>query len=148
VSPGVTGEIEVAAAPEQVWEVVMDPQRLGQWVTTHAGLGDGTPKELRQGSAFKQELSLAGARFSVEWTVTECDRPRSVTWTGLGPGGSQAHVKYGLDPVDGQTRFEYENQFELPGGVLGRLAGRTVGDRVIRREAERSLKNLKRLLER
>ena len=148
MSPGVTKEIEVAAPPERVWDILMDPQRLEQWVTTHAGLVDGTPKELKEGATFEQELRLAGARFSVRWTVTECDRPRRAAWTGVGPGGSRAHVKYRLNRVDsGQTRFEYENQFELPGGALGRVAGRAVGDRVVGREAEHSLENLKRLLE-
>jgi uncharacterized protein YndB with AHSA1/START domain len=149
MSPGVTKDIELAAPPERVWDILMDPERLEQWVTTHAGLVDGAPAELEESSTFEQELSLAGARFSVRWTVTECDRPRSVTWTGVGPGGSRAHVKYELEGVgSGRTRFAYENRFELPGGVLGRFAGRAVGDRVVGREAERSLDNLKRLLER
>jgi uncharacterized protein YndB with AHSA1/START domain len=149
MSPGVTTEIEVAAPPESVWDILMDPERLEQWVTTHTGLVEGASRELREGSTFEQGLKLAGARFSVVWTVTHCDRPRSATWAGVGPGGSRARVKYQLDRVDsGQTRFQYENRFELPGGALGRLAGRAVGDRVINREAERSLENLKRLLER
>ena len=36
--PGVTSEIELAAAPDAVWDVVMDPHRLGDWVTTHVAV--------------------------------------------------------------------------------------------------------------
>ena len=156
--PAVVSEIEIAAAPEAVWEVVMDPHRLSDWVTTHHALGDGAPRELSVGSTFKQTLKLSGAKFEVEWTVVECERPRRVAWDGDGPKGSSAKVRYGLEPAGGDagvggtdggeaTTFSYENEFELPGGALGRLAGRTVGAATAKREAERSLANLKRLIE-
>jgi uncharacterized protein YndB with AHSA1/START domain len=148
VNRGVRAEVELAAPPERVWTIVMDPYRLERWVTTHSDLGDGAPRQLEAGSSFDQELKLGGRRFKVAWTVTDCDRPRSVSWSGEGPAGSRAHVRYTLEALDGErTRFGYENEFELPGGPLGRLAGRAVGDRVARREAERSLASLKALVE-
>jgi uncharacterized protein YndB with AHSA1/START domain len=141
-------EVELDAPPEKVWEVVVDPHRLEQWVTTHSALGAGAPRELEQGSSFEQKLRLGGRPFKVTWTVTDCERPRNVSWSGDGPAGSRARVRYTLEPLDGgRTRFGYENEFELPGGPLGRLAGRAVGDRLARREAERSLANLKALVE-
>jgi uncharacterized protein YndB with AHSA1/START domain len=144
----VTTEIDIAATRERVWDLVMDPHRLEEWVTTHSSLGEGAPESLSEGDSFEQELKLSGAKFTVRWTVEECDAPRSVRWAGEGPGGSRASVRYTLEPLDdGETRFGYHNDFELPGGALGRLAGRAVGDRVTRRESERSLENLKRLLE-
>lgn len=145
----VRAEVELAAAPERVWGIVMDPRRLEDWVTTHAGLRGDPPKVLREGSSFEQELRVAGTTFRVTWTVIGCDPDRSVSWRGRGPAGSRAGVRYRLEPAgDGGTRFTYVNEFELPGGPLGRLAGRTVGNRVGRREAERSLMNLKQLLAR
>jgi uncharacterized protein YndB with AHSA1/START domain len=140
--------VEIAAPPERVWELVMDPQRLEEWVTTHSSLADGAPATLGEGDSFAQVLKLSGAKFTVRWTVEDCDAPRSVRWAGEGPGGSRASVRYTLEPLDGdRTRFGYHNRFEFPGGALGRLAGRAVGDRVSRRESERSLENLKSLLE-
>jgi uncharacterized protein YndB with AHSA1/START domain len=146
--PGVVSEIELAAPPEAVWEVVMDPHRLGDWVTTHVALGEDTPKELTRGSSFEQTLKVGGPKFHVTWNVVEADRPRRVEWSGDGPGGSSARVVYELEPnEDGGTSFGYRNEFELPGGPLGRLAGRTVGAAAAKREAERTLKNLKRLMD-
>jgi uncharacterized protein YndB with AHSA1/START domain len=146
--PAVVSEMEIAAPPEAVWEVVMDPHRLGDWVTTHHALGDGAPRELSAGSTFRQTLKLSGAKFEVAWTVVECERPRRIVWDGDGPKGSSAGVVYELEPSDADTtKFRYENEFELPGGALGRLAARTVGAATAKREAERSLVNLKRLIE-
>lgn len=148
MSPAVRCEIELDARPERVWDVVMDPHRLSEWVTTHRSLGDGAPAELEQGASFEQELRLAGVGFRVRWRVDEVEEPRRVVWSGDGPSGSSARVRYTLEPVDGGTRFGYENEFELPGGVAGKLAGKALGERASRREAERSLDNLKRLVER
>jgi uncharacterized protein YndB with AHSA1/START domain len=147
MSAGVRSEIEIEAPAEAVWATVMNPHRLGEWVTTHRGLGDGTPLRLGEGSCFEQDLNVAGASFRVRWTVTELDEPRLVTWSGDGPAGSTASVRYTLDRRAGATLFGYENSFRLPGGPLGRVAKRTVGDRVARREARRTLRNLKRLVE-
>jgi uncharacterized protein YndB with AHSA1/START domain len=147
VSREVRAEADLAASPEEVWDVVMDPRRLGEWVTTHEGLEGDPPDELTQGSEFKQRLKVGGPAFTVTWEVVEAERPKHVRWEGAGPGGSKAHVEYALAPADGRgTHFAYANTFELPGGAIGRLAGRAVGERVARREAEKTLENLKALL--
>jgi carbon monoxide dehydrogenase subunit G len=138
-------EIELPAAPEEVYEVLMDPDRLGDWVTIHAGLGD-APDRLEQGSKLTQQLKVAGQRFTVRWTVTEDDRPSRVTWEGKGPARTSARVIYGLEQRDGITRFSYLNEYELPGGAAGRIAGRAVSA-AAGREVERSLERLRKLLE-
>ena len=48
---------------------------------------------------------------------------------------------------NGGTHYEYENTFEAPGGAMGRLASRVLVGGMPKREADKSLKNLKRLLE-
>jgi carbon monoxide dehydrogenase subunit G len=140
-------EIEIDAPPERVYEVVMDPQRLEDWVTIHAELRDAPAGELRRGSELSQCLRLAGSKFTVHWRVVEDDCPTRVVWEGSGPLGSKAQVVYELaSDGDGGTRFTYTNEYSLPGGALGRLGGRAVAP-ASRRESERSLAKLKKLLE-
>ena len=146
MSREVSAAVELPASPDEVWNVVMDPHRLGEWVTTHAGLEGDAPDRLEHGSTFRQRLKVGGAPFTVTWEVVECDRPKHVTWRGEGPGGSEAFVEYRLSGDADSTEFTYANRFELPGGVLGRLAGRAVGERVAQRESERTLENLRELL--
>jgi uncharacterized protein YndB with AHSA1/START domain len=141
----VRAETELQASPEEVWDVVMDPGRLERWVTTHEGLEGDVPDRLEAGSTFRQRLKVGGAAFTVTWTVVECEHPRLVRWEGDGPAGSAAFVEYLLSASADGTRFAYSNRFELPGGVLGRIAGKAVGERVARRESERTLQNLARL---
>jgi uncharacterized protein YndB with AHSA1/START domain len=144
----VESQVEIAAPPEEVFETVMDPGRLGEWVTTHDGLVERPAGQLAEGSTFRQRLRVAGLSFKVRWRVTRLERPSLVEWTGEGPGGSRALVRYTLEPIErGATRFGYLNEFELPGGRVTRLAGRRIGEGRGRAEAERSLERLKRLLE-
>jgi carbon monoxide dehydrogenase subunit G len=143
----VSAEIEIAAPAETVFETVMDTGRLGDWVTTHRGIAEEPGGGLAQGSSFVQKLRVAGLPFEVRWTVTRLERPHRVEWRGEGPGGSAARVDYRLEAGGGATRFEYTNEFELPGGRIAALAGRKIGEARARTEAERSLERLKQLLE-
>lgn len=65
--------VEIAAPPERVYEVVMDPDRLEDWVTIHHHLEDAPDGQLKQGSKLTQCLKLAGKKFNVRWTVVEND---------------------------------------------------------------------------
>jgi uncharacterized protein YndB with AHSA1/START domain len=139
--------IEIDAPPERVWEVVMDPRRLADWVTIHRRLGD-VPPRLERGSTFEQTLNLRGAPLHVAWTVVDVDRPRRAVWEGQGPAHSRASIVYELRP-DGEkrTRFDYTNEFRPPGGALGAVAGRVLVGGLSQREAQRSLQRLKQLVE-
>lgn len=138
--------VEIAAPPERVYEVVMDPERLEDWVTIHHHLEDAPNGRLKQGSKLTQCLKLAGTKFNVRWTVVENEPCIRVVWEGRGPVASHARVVYEFEGNGSGTTFSYLNEYDLPGGALGRLAGRAVS-RVTQKELEGSLQRLKRLVE-
>jgi uncharacterized protein YndB with AHSA1/START domain len=146
MSRSVRESIVIAAPPERVWATVMDPTLLERWVTTHDSI-DSAAGQVGKGDSFTQRLRLAGKSFDVEWTVEEADAPRLARWRGDGPAGSTAQVVYRLESEDGGTRFDYENEFALPGGALGKVAGGLLSAAPGRREARRSLDRLRALLE-
>lgn len=138
--------IEIEAPAREVYDIVMDPARLGDWVTIHDHLEDAPNGPLKRGSKLTQCLRLAGRRFKVRWTIVENDPCRRVVWEGRGPVGSHARVVYGFDENGQETRFSYMNQYDLPGGIVGRVAGRAVA-RVTEKELDGSLRRLKSLVE-
>jgi carbon monoxide dehydrogenase subunit G len=145
----VTASIDIEAPREEVWETALDPQRLDQWVTIHRKVNESDDGPLREGYEMQQTLCVRGVNFKVRWKLTESDRPERATWEGRGPAHSYARTGFRLAEADGgATRFEYENEFHPPGGILGAAAGRALMGGVSQREANRSLQNLKRLLER
>jgi uncharacterized membrane protein len=139
--------VTIDAPAQQVYDVVMDAQRLEDWVTIHHHLEDAPRGMLKKGSKLTQYLKLAGQRFKVRWTVVENDPCRRVVWEGRGPVASHARVVYEF-AADGEdrTRFSYSNEYDLPGGVLGRIATRTVS-KVTAKELDGSLTKLKRIVE-
>ena len=145
----VSAEIQIDAPIERVWETVMDPSRLGDWVTIHKSVSGVSENPLRQGSTMDQSLSVRGLTFRVHWTLVSIDSPRRAQWEGHGPARSNALIRYELSSGDdGGTMFRYTNEFHPPGGRLGNAAGRMIVGATSEREAHNSLARLKRLLER
>jgi uncharacterized membrane protein len=138
--------IEIAAPPQRVYELVMDPRRLEDWVTIHHSLKEAPEGALRKGSELVQSLRLAGTHFTVHWRVVENERASRVVWEGTGPVRSHARVIYEFEANGGSTRFSYTNEYDLPGGSLGRIAGRTVS-RLTAKELDGSLQKLKQIVE-
>lgn len=124
----------------------MDPNRLGDWVTAHKKVYETAQGELSEGDSFKQKLQVMGPSFKVKWTVVEASKPTLAVWEGKGPVGSNADVRYELSETEGGTRFDYCNNFELPGGPLAKAAKGIAGP-LATKQARASLKNLKKLLE-
>ena len=142
-------QIVIDAPRELVYAVLTDPSCLGQWVTIQEELEEAPEgRDLVAGDTLRQRMKVAGQRFRLSWTVVEADRPARVVWEGHGPMGSEAKAVYGLsEDGDGRTRFSYMNEYALPGGTAGRIAGGAIL-RASSREADRTLERLKELVER
>lgn len=138
----------IRAPIDRVWDTVMDPHRLKDWVTIHRGVSDVSSQPLSKGSSMDQVLCLRGVNFHVHWTLVDVTSPRHAQWDGKGPAHSHAVIRYDLrDEGDGTTTFRYTNEFRAPGGMLGTMASRVIVGGVSEREAHSSLARLKNLLE-
>jgi uncharacterized protein YndB with AHSA1/START domain len=144
----VTASIEIAATPAEVWGTVMDPRRLGDWVTIHRRLrhfDDGPP---RVGYRMDQQIHLRGVSLDVHWTLIECLPCRRAVWQGRGPARSRARTEYTLSATPGgATRFDYRNEFHPPLGPVGAFASRALVGGMPEREAARTLDRLRAILE-
>jgi uncharacterized protein YndB with AHSA1/START domain len=145
----VRASIDIDAPPEQVYDLMLDPSRLKEWVTIHRKVNHADEGPREPGFQMDQTLHLRGASFKVHWTLTEAERPQHATWEGRGPAHSYARTSYRLTPMnENGTRFDYENEFKPPGGMLGAAASRVIVAGMPEREAKRTLARLKALLER
>jgi uncharacterized protein YndB with AHSA1/START domain len=144
----VHAEIVIDAPIEQVWDTIMDPRRLGDWVTIHKSVESFPRMPLRRGARMDQAMSMRGITFHVHWRLASIDAPREARWEGGGPAHSDALIHYQLSTDEpGRTTFRYTNEFHPPGGRLGSVAGRFIVGATSEREAQRSLARLKALLE-
>ena len=141
-------EITIDAPVQKVYDIVVDPSRLIEWVTIHDSLQDAPDRPLERGSELTQVLRIAGRTFRVRWTVVENEPCKRVVWQGRGLLGSHARVVYRFhsDDEGRETTFSYINEYELPGGPFGRMAGLAMS-LVARKELDDSLQQLKTLVQ-
>ncbi|HZL48268.1 MAG TPA: SRPBCC family protein [Solirubrobacteraceae bacterium] len=144
----VTASIEIAAAPADVWRTVMDPARLGDWVTVHRALNHADDGPPRVGYRMDQQIHLRGVSLDVHWKLVDCRPREQAVWEGRGPARSRARTEYILSPTsDGGTHFDYRNEFRPPLGPVGAIVSRALVGGIPEREAKRTLERLRAYLE-
>jgi uncharacterized protein YndB with AHSA1/START domain len=143
----VTASISLAAPPEEVWRMVMDPNRLGDWVSIHRRLLRADEGPARVGYKMDQRISMRGVSLDVHWKLIDCVPAERAVWQGRGPARSRAETVYALAPEDGGTRFDYRNEFHPPLGPVGALASRALVGGMPEREARRTLERLSALMQ-
>lgn len=122
-----SGSSRVAALPETIWTMLLDPDQL-------AALIPGAHDVRRQGaSAFTAEVNLGvgpvRGRYRAEVTLSDLDEPRAATLSGtiaggLGGGEGTGHVRLMPDGAGGTT-IEYDYEVSVGGKVA------SVGDRLL-----------------
>jgi uncharacterized protein YndB with AHSA1/START domain len=144
----ITASILIAAPPAEVWKLVMDPNRLADWVTVHRELHSADDGPPRVGYRMDQQIHLRGVSLDVHWKLVDCRPCELAVWEGRGPARSRARTKYALSPAgDGGTRFDYANEFRPPLGPIGAIASRALVGGIPEREATRTLERLRAQLE-
>ncbi len=111
-------DVDVAAAPEVVWAVLVDVERWPEWTDTVR-----SARRLDDGPlAVGARVELAQPRLPTgTWTVTGLDEGRAFTWEQQQPG-STVRAHHLCTPLpDGSTRVELGVGMS---GVLGRVVGR------------------------
>jgi uncharacterized protein YndB with AHSA1/START domain len=140
-------EIHIDAPAEAVYDKLTDPDCLGEWVTVHDALEEAPSGNVEVGDTLVQRMKIAGQKVRITWHVDEADRPSRVVWTGKGPMGTKAKATYEIKTNGGPgVTFSYVNEYDLPGGPAGKLAGRAISG-TSGREADKSLERLKKLIE-
>lgn len=136
--PTVSKSLEIAAPPQQVWDVAADFSRYGEWNVTHSGFPDGLPPN-EPGLQFKERITIMGMPGEASWTVKESVEPARTVWDGEGPMGIKLGTKLQLEPQGEGTLVTIEVRFDG-----GPLAG-PIGDAVAKSAEKGALESLERL---
>jgi uncharacterized protein YndB with AHSA1/START domain len=143
----VTASTQIASPREDVWRMIMDPYRLGDWVTIHRKLVHADEGPARVGYEMDQQIHLRGVNLEVHWRLIDCVVNERAVWEGRGPARSRARTEYVLSPEHGGTRFDYRNEFRAPLGAVGTIVSRALVGGIPQREANRTLERLRAQLE-
>ncbi|MGH2380778.1 MAG: SRPBCC family protein [Candidatus Limnocylindria bacterium] len=140
-------QTEIARSPEDIFALLTDLDRLPEWATIVIETREVSDRPLRNGCTFRQTLKVLGREVETDWRVDELEPPRHVAYAATAPAGGTLTMRQTVAPTDGGSRVALELDYELPGGWLGELLDRRVVEQQNEREAERSLAQLKQLLE-
>jgi uncharacterized membrane protein len=143
----VIASIDIRSSIQDVWDYVMDPLHIREWVTILERVDYADPPPVRPRYRMDQTLRLRGVPFKVRWTLKYMQAPTYARWEGTGPAGSTAVIEDRLSTRDGNTRFDYHNEFRTPLGPLGAAASRVIVGGIPEKEANASLRRLKEILE-
>lgn len=117
----IQAEVDIAAEPERVWQVLTDFATYEQW-NPYIVSAVGTASE---GEPLTLGMTIADKTFEVRPTIVEAEEPRRLRWIGhLGVRGLfDADHQHHLEVIPGGTRYIQSEHFS---GALVPLLGKTI----------------------
>jgi uncharacterized protein YndB with AHSA1/START domain len=132
-----TSEIEIAASPEAVWEIMA---AIDRWPAWNPDIKSAELEgELKEGSTFRWKTGPG----TIVSTLREVDKPKRIAWTGKTLGIRAMHVWEIVPRNDGSVVRTEESWEGLPARLFRKSSQKTVekalraGPRYLKAEAER-----------
>jgi uncharacterized protein YndB with AHSA1/START domain len=144
--------IIIKVPPEKVWEMLaLDkyPEWSDMMKSVEYTSEVNTPQDKYRVGATGLGTPEGGPLNNCHYEITEIVEHEKIThgmWEKWGPGTLSGSITYTLEPVEAGTRFTYEADYKIPFGILGKIIAPFIllyG----RKELEKSLENLKTILE-
>lgn len=136
--------VVIHAPPEQVYDLLLDTTRFGEWVAGYGGLIEG-PEQATTGATYRWRFRRWQLRIRPRSTVSEIETSRRVEERLAGV--VRGTLIKTLIPQKRRTQLRWEFDYRLPAGPLGTVADWLVARRVARWAVEESLRGAKRVLE-
>ena len=139
--------VDIAAPAPVVWSMVEDLRLMPQLSESTISV-DGPARLTEPGQRFEQVVRLAGRHFRSSWTLLDLEPGRCLTVEGELMRGVRYGITQAVEPTgDASSRLTFDMTYELPFGLLGRLAGRLGAERRALTEADEVMAGIKRLAE-
>ena len=136
--------ILINASGDQIDVITQDGKRLAEW---YAGVEKAEPDDVypNPGRKIVMTYKSGGAKFDITQTVLERTAGQSAKYQMEGMITGTNHWVY--TPEGEGTLVKATFDYEMPGGVLGKLADKMIVERMNTENLEKSLENLKKLVE-
>lgn len=136
--------VEIAAAPERVWDLLEDVRRLPEYSQSTDEVREAPERLTAVGQEYLQVGRMLGVKLTSRWRVTAIEPGRLLSNEGTLAPGVRYTLTQRLDPLpDGGTRLWLEIDYTVPGGALGRFAARAGAERRADREAQAVLDGIR-----
>lgn len=138
--------VVINAAPEEVFGLMTDTRRYGDWVFGFAGLDEG-PDRLAEGDRFRWRMKGHGLTLKPRSEVVELAAPRRYQEEIHFGRFLRATLTKTVTPQKRRTQLSWTLNYRVIGGPFGVALDWLMAHRVAVRAVEYSLKGAKRVLE-
>jgi uncharacterized protein YndB with AHSA1/START domain len=137
--------VHIEATPEQVFDLITNPERFREWQVPAAEVKDitGTPGTV--GLGWTTGSTFAGRKMENHMSVTAVERPRSFEVKGT--GSMAATLRGRFEPAAGGTDVTIENEYEMPLGFIGDAANKLFFEKSFAESWDESLAKFKAIVE-
>jgi len=138
--------IVIDAPVSEVFALVNDWHNVLDYMASFTKFEPTTEKEEGDGSRFAYALKAAGMEMKGELEISGWQRDKG--WRMTSVEGMKTKVQWLFEPVtENSSRVTFITEYEVPGSFLGAIADKLVVERANEANAEKSLQNIKRLVE-
>ena len=139
--------VEIAAPPERIWPLLVEPDNVLKWYPTLTRFEYEDAGQRGPGARVYAEETASGMLMKLHFVITDWVEDRMVSLHMVSGTGVKGYDQsWRVEPVPTGSRFTLEEHVELPYGVLGTLLGR-VGQRSSEGHVREMLAKLKVLAE-
>ncbi len=139
---------EADTHPETLFEYVIRPDQLSNWLTLLSHLGTADDRLDHVGASFTGDLKIAGRTLTTRWVVEDVKANNRILFHGSADGGGEAKLWYRFSDWDNRTNMLVELEYELPGRFLTLIGNGTLAEKMISRDLRRSVAQLVGICER
>lgn len=117
--------VNIAAAPEKVWEIISTPATYEQWMTIHTKWKGDVPESWTHGVAVDEVVTMLGMANTISWTATAVEDGSSLTISGTGMAGVTSTFTMSVSS-DGNGGATAEIDAEFAGAMVVGALGKAV----------------------
>ena len=136
--------IHIDAEPKETFELIGDPSRYPEFL---AGLTKWKPLSdppVGVGARYRQLMKVGSVEVGGVVEVTRWEEPICIEWTAV--QGVRQSGRWLLAPIDGTTELRFEIDYDIGGGIIGKLVER-IAAKTIARNVWASLLAARRIVE-
>lgn len=148
-------EIAIKSPPSRVWRIIekhLEHPELPSHGQDSGEIQEGQGEPLSEqrsgvGTRTRWHYNYRGKPFVWDDVVTEWEPEKHVAWKST--SGWEMEDEFSLTPLDSgtRTRLIYDMDYRLPYGFLGRIYGRVLLERRMRRHLKRVLEKMRHISE-
>ncbi len=139
--------IDIAAAPEKIWPFLVEPEKILKWFNLLEKFEYTGEKRSGVGTTFYYEEKSGGQLMKLNYKVTEWVKNQKIAFGVTSGSLKKDDQVWSIEVIPTGSRFTMFEDLEMPMGIFGKIIGALFGEKMIGKNIEKIIANLKTLAE-